>query len=175
MRAYYSTAIPPSAVIFGVLWADAQSTPGHNDIIMCRDLLIANVARDTRDGDSGDARLRLIIAELTLSGSISLALTARNLGISSRTLQRRLHERGMSFWTMVDECRFRIAGALLRETDLSVQEIAARVGYSTAGAFARAFSRWAGQPPRTFRQAFGGQQGGQNIGAIWAELKTDKR
>jgi AraC-like DNA-binding protein len=117
----------------------------------------------------------LVIAGLTLSGPISLALTAQNLGISSRTLQRRLHERGISFWTMVDECRFRIAGALLRDTDLSVQEIAARVGYSTPGSFARAFSRWAGQPPRAFRQASEGQEGGQNIGAIWAELIRDSQ
>ena len=128
------------------------------------------MAQGTSDFDPGDARLRLVIAGLTLSGQISLALTARNLGVSSRTLQRRLHERGISFWTIVDECRFRIAGALLRETDLSVQEIAARVGYSTPGSFARAFARWAGLPPRAFRQTSAEEEGGQNIGAIWADL-----
>lgn len=133
------------------------------------------MTRGTRDFDPGDARLRLVIAGLTLSGPISLALTAHNLGISSRTLQRRLHERGISFWRMVDECRFRIAAALLRETDLSVQEIAARVGYSTPGSFARAFSRWAGQPPRAFRRATASEKGVRNIGAIWAELTRDKR
>jgi AraC-like DNA-binding protein len=117
----------------------------------------------------------LVIAGLTLSGPISLALTARNLGISSRTLQRRLHERGISFWTLVDECRFQIAGALLRETDLSVQEIAARVGYRTPGSFARAFSRWAGLPPRAFRRGSASQEGVRNIGAIWADLTRDKR
>jgi AraC-like DNA-binding protein len=128
------------------------------------------MAQGTSDFDPGDARLRLVIAGLTLSGQISLALTARNLGVSSRTLQRRLHERGISFWTIVDECRFRISGALLRETDLSVQEIAARVGYSTPGSFARAFARWAGLPPRAFRQTSAEEEGGQNIGAIWADL-----
>ncbi|OSP53952.1 helix-turn-helix transcriptional regulator [Pseudoruegeria sp. SK021] len=86
-----------------------------------------------------------------MSGSVSLDLVAAELGTSPRTLQRRLAEQGLRFWKIVDDTRLSIAGALLRETELSVQQISDRVGYSTPGGFARAFGRWAGMSPTTFR------------------------
>ncbi|NCO16537.1 MAG: AraC family transcriptional regulator [Alphaproteobacteria bacterium] len=54
---------------------------------------------------------------------------------------------------MVEQSRFKIAGALLHETDLRVQDVAAKLGYATPGAFARACARWAGCSPSTFRAA----------------------
>jgi len=103
------------------------------------------------------AEVRSTIARLALAGTISLEAAARDLRTSPRTLQRRLNEYGMSFWAMVEQGRFEIAGALLRETDLRIQEIAAGVGYSTPGSFSRAFTRWAGRSPRAYRCALAGQ------------------
>lgn len=94
-----------------------------------------------------------MIAGLALSGPVSLETAATRLGTSPRTLQRRLTERGLSFRALVEQGRFGIAGALLRETDLKVQEIAARLGYSSPGGFSRAFTRWAGCSPSVFRTA----------------------
>lgn len=105
----------------------------------------------TRNHGPDLAKLRAVIARLTLSGSVSLELAASQLGTSPRTLQRRLRERDIQFGKIVEETRLGIAGALLRETDLSVQEIAIRVGYSTPGGFARAFRSWAGLAPRAYR------------------------
>lgn len=62
------------------------------------------------------------------------------LETSPRTLQRRLHRGGLKFWDLVEQSRFEIAGALLRETDLNAQEIAARPGCGTPSTFARAFT-----------------------------------
>jgi AraC-like DNA-binding protein len=93
-----------------------------------------------------------VVAGLALAGSISLEAAATRLGISRRTLQRRLNRHGVNFWTLVEERRFEIAAALLRETDLKVQEIAARMGYSTPSGFARAFAKWAGLSPTRFRR-----------------------
>ncbi len=59
----------------------------------------------------------------------------------------------MSFRLLVEQSRFEIAGALLRETDLRVQEIATRFGYGTPSAFTRAFTRWAGRSPTEYRKA----------------------
>lgn len=98
-------------------------------------------------------RVRSVIAALSLAGAVSLEAVAGRLQTSPRTLQRRLKGLGISFREVVEGARFEIAAALLRGTDLKVQEIAARLGYATPGTFARAFRRWAGCSPRAFRTA----------------------
>lgn len=97
------------------------------------------------------ARVRAVVAALTLSSSVSLERAAAQLGTSPRTLQRRLCAAGTRFGKIVEQTRLGIAGALLRKTELSVQEIAGRMGYSTSSGFARAFGRWSGQSPSAYR------------------------
>ncbi|MFK7843976.1 MAG: helix-turn-helix domain-containing protein [Rhodothermales bacterium] len=77
--------------------------------------------------------------------------TAQQLGMSGRTLQRRLSEQGYYFQTLVDESRRQLSESLLQETDYSLAEIAFMTGYSEQSAFTRAFKRWAGQTPRSYR------------------------
>ena len=73
--------------------------------------------------------------------------------LSGRTLQRRLSDRGYSFQTLVDDSRRELAKRLLKETDYPLAEIAFLTGFSEQSAFTRAFKRWAGQTPRSFRIA----------------------
>ena len=113
-----------------------------------------------------------MIAGLALAGTASLETTAEHLGISSRTLQRRLTEKGISFWALVEQSRFEIAGALLRDTDLKVLEIATRLGYSSPGGFSRAFSRWAGRSPSAFRRLSAEHRKRTQNGAKWAEVSA---
>ena len=70
-----------------------------------------------------------------------------------RTLQRRLNPHGIGFWALVEQSRFKISSAFLRETDLKTQEIAASIGYSTPAWIARAFTKWAGYSPNAYRSA----------------------
>ncbi|WP_223428639.1 helix-turn-helix domain-containing protein [Tateyamaria pelophila] len=106
-----------------------------------------------RNSPKEHSRVKSVIAGLALAGTVSLESVAKRLGTSPRTLQRRLTEQGISFWTLVEQSRFEIAGALLRETDLKVQEIATRLGYNSPSGFSRAFARWAGCSPKVFRGA----------------------
>ena len=71
--------------------------------------------------------------------------------MSGRTLQRRLSEQGHSYQGLVDEARRRLAGSLLRETNYSLAEIAFMTGFAEQSSFTRAFKRWAGQTPRSYR------------------------
>lgn len=91
------------------------------------------------------------IVGLALAGTISLESAAKRLETSPRSLQRQLSSRGIKFWALVEQSRFEIAGALLRETDIKVREIASGIGYSTPSAFARAFAKWAGCSPTVYR------------------------
>ena len=71
--------------------------------------------------------------------------------MSGRTLQRRLADQGYSYQTLVDESRRQLAKRLLQQTDFSLVEVAFMTGFSEQSAFARAFKRWAGQTPRSYR------------------------
>ena len=77
-------------------------------------------------------------------------LLARQLGMSERTLKRRLAEQNTSYTELLDATRRARALELLR-TSASVEEVSARLGYSDAANFTRAFRRWTGQSPRARR------------------------
>jgi AraC-like DNA-binding protein len=84
-------------------------------------------------------------------GYPSLDRIAARLSLSSRTFKRRLQEHGTSFQKLLDEARRRESIRLLDDPTLSVEEIAARVGYTDAGNFTRAFRKWTGATPGAYR------------------------
>ncbi len=125
------------------------------------------MARRTKALEPGLSKVRSVIDGLVLDGTISIAAAATHLETSPRTLQRRLKRGGVGFWALVEQSRFKIASALLRETDLQVQDVAAKLGYATPGAFARAFAKWAGCSPSVFRNA---PQDGSQATRHWREM-----
>ncbi|GAB5483220.1 MAG: AraC family transcriptional regulator [Parasphingorhabdus sp.] len=103
------------------------------------------------DVNSLEKRVRLAVAQLLSEGVPTLSLIASKLGMSARTLQRRLSDRGQSFQKLVDLARQELAQQLLRDTEYSLAEIAFLTGFSEQSGFTRAFKRWAGQTPRSYR------------------------
>lgn len=77
---------------------------------------------------------------------------AAALHISSRTLRRRLEGEGTSYRDLADEVRCTLAEGWLAAS-LTVEEVAARLGFSEASSFIRAFKRWTGRTPGSLRQA----------------------
>lgn len=78
---------------------------------------------------------------------------AGQFGISTATLKRRLTEEGTSMRELKNRCRHEFALDLLRDPGLSSGEIAARLGFSDATTFTRAFKGWAGRSPSAHRRA----------------------
>lgn len=85
------------------------------------------------------------------TGEARQDLVAAALGMSSRTLARRLSEEGTSFKGIVETLREALAGRYLRDSDMSLTEIAFLLGYSDASSFSTAYRRWTGKPPREVR------------------------
>jgi AraC-like DNA-binding protein len=85
-------------------------------------------------------------------GVPSIEEMARRLHVSERTLKRRLAAEGTTYSELVEEERRERAFLLLRSAELSIAEIADRLGYSDAANFTRAFRRWTGQSPRAFQK-----------------------
>lgn len=77
---------------------------------------------------------------------------ASELGLSLRTLHRRLAEDGLSYQSIVDEMRRSLATELLESTQLAIDQIAERVGFADAVSFRKAFKRWTGRSPTDLRQ-----------------------
>ena len=82
----------------------------------------------------------------------SLDAVAKSLGMSARTLQRQLKQEGVSFGGLLAELRREMAPSLLRDGQNSVSEVAFLLGYEDPSAFRRAFQRWFGSSPRSFRK-----------------------
>jgi AraC-like DNA-binding protein len=76
---------------------------------------------------------------------------ARSLGMSPRTLQRRLGELGTSYQKLLDEVRHRSARRLLSNTDLGAGEVAFLLGFEELNSFTRAFHAWEGTTPARWR------------------------
>jgi AraC-like DNA-binding protein len=76
---------------------------------------------------------------------------ARSLGLSPRTLQRRLGELGTSYQKLLDEVRRRSARRLLANTDLGAGEVAFLLGFEELNSFTRAFHTWEGTTPTRWR------------------------
>ena len=103
------------------------------------------------DDTSLDKRVRIQISQSLSEGVPAISAIGSRLGMSGRTLQRRLSDRGLSFQTLVDEARRQLAEKLLAQSQYSLAEVSFLTGFSEQSAFARAFKRWSGQTPRSFR------------------------
>ena len=86
-----------------------------------------------------------------LDGTAHMQALASSLGMSPRTLRRHLARQRTSFSAILERWRRNTAVAMLRSQDLSVQQIAKRLGYSHASNFERAFKRWTGLSPTSYR------------------------
>lgn len=103
------------------------------------------------DVNNLEKRVRMAVAKMLSEGLPTLSLIASSLGMSARTLQRRLSDKDQSFQNLVDQARRELAQQLLQETDYSLAEIAFLTGFSEQSGFTRAFKRWSGKTPRSYR------------------------
>ena len=76
---------------------------------------------------------------------------ASELGLSLRTLHRKLAEDGLSYQSVLDGMRRSLATELLENTHMVIDQVAERVGFSDATSFRKAFKKWTGRSPSDFR------------------------
>lgn len=105
----------------------------------------ANTDRMLRD-------LHKLVTEALPSGIPSVIQTADHLGMSARTLKRRLSEKGLTFRDYVQQIQREVCQELLMNTSQSIAEIAFQTGFSEQSAFNRAFLRWTNQSPTDYRK-----------------------
>ena len=108
-------------------------------------------------------RLGLSFRELTeraigplLNGQTpTLEQVAQRLNSAPWTVRRRLQDEGFSFQQVLNETRRDLAISYVRDTSLTLGEVAYLLGFGSAAAFQRAFKRWTGEAPGRFRERSG--------------------
>lgn len=125
---------------------------------------------------SGERFVAARVADLIASSSDSglpMEAAAKLLGVSPRTLIRRLHDSGTSYRELRDGHRRRRASTLLETTTLTMAEIATRLGYEDPSNFARACHRWFGCAPGAMRERLGDAKAGDAIAASDFRERSD--
>jgi AraC-like DNA-binding protein len=105
------------------------------------------------------AQVRRAIATELPGRNPSLAVVARRLGTSRRSLQRKLAAAATSFGDLVDAVRRERAHVFLEARDVSLAEVSWLLGFSDQSAFTRAFKRWTRRSPSEYRRTSPGESG----------------
>lgn len=117
--------------------------------------LLQRVAEEQEGVQISTSQLQEEVEELIRnalpSGIPSLSRISQQIGMSDRTLSRRLKETGFSFRELVQKTQSQLAQQLLLDPELHISQIAFSTGFSEQSAFNRAFKKWTGQAPSEYR------------------------
>jgi AraC-like DNA-binding protein len=98
------------------------------------------------------AQVRAAVIRNLANDRVRLASIAAELGLSPRTLQRKLADAGATFQQVLDAARHALAQDYLRQRGLSLADIAFLLGYQEQSAFTHAFREWSGMNPGAWRE-----------------------
>jgi AraC-like DNA-binding protein len=115
--------------------------------------LLAELAK----GDGLVERVRAQVLATLKDGPVAAEDVAAQMGVTRRTLTRRLAQHGTSFTALLEEVRRQAATHYLRSTEHSIEDIAFLLGFSESSPFVRAFKRWTGLAPAAYRRASRGR------------------
>lgn len=158
LERYFKCPVVPgaarNAVVFRASDADAPFITGNAELL---EVLSAQLEQEMKDRYPNQetsflALVRGAIQQRLAGRRPTIEEVARQLHMSSRTLQRRLQESGVSFQRVLDDARRQMARYYLSNSGLELNEAAYLLGYEDANSFARAFRGWEGMPPGHWRE-----------------------
>lgn len=155
-----NTNTPQSAVAFPVRVLD-QPVPSANRLVF---KLLGGYLEQVKAASRTSIQDRV---EDYVRGSLSsrnctIERCSGKLGISVRTLQSHLSDAGLNFSDILEKQRVDTAKAYLEQAQPSLDDVAAMLGYAEQSSFGRAFKRWTGSTPKSYRQT---ARGGARTGA----------
>ena len=158
LRAFFGSDVTFGAAVDEVVFPTSvnhmpvvDADPYLNELLIkyCEQALAARPAKPTPFGLSVENLIALHLPH----GKARAGEIARKLGVSQRTLARRLASEGLTFATVLQRLKSVLAERHLADETLSISEIAWLVGYQDVSAFTHAFKRWTGATPSATRQA----------------------
>jgi AraC-like DNA-binding protein len=138
-------------LLFDAAWLDAAPQLGNKTTYSSLARLCDELLQELQlhVGLGGKVREILLV---NLAQPTSFDAVAKHLNMTPRTLRRRLREENTSYRELIDELRMHVAIKYLRDTELTIEDIADSLGFSEAANFRHAFHRWTGRTPQEFRR-----------------------
>lgn len=153
---------PRNAMIFHV--GDlAAPFPGHSPEFL--ELVTPGLAAafaELHDGQEITDRVKAVLKRSLASGRPEVAHVARDLGMSERTLQRRITDGATTFRALLADARRELSEQLLADPTIQIDEVTCLLGYQDTTSFYRAFKEWAGISPGEWRAAIAAGSGAQH-------------
>ncbi len=141
-----------NALVFDKQWLDKPAELGneitYREVLRLCDRLLEEM--QIKIGIAGRVREVLLYNQ---AQPTSFDAVARRLKMSARTLKRRLREEGTSYRKVAEELRTQLAIKYLRDTELTLEDIASSLGFRDSTSFRHAFRRWTKKTPGGFRPA----------------------
>ena len=138
-----------TAVVFSRGWMDTPLLSADPLLHTMMEQRVSEQASLVHDDIA--SQLRRVLPSLVTGHGASLAVAAKRVGLTTRTLNRRLAAEGASYLQLREEARYTIARQLLAGTRMPANQVADRLGYANASAFTRAFRKWSGKAPAEWR------------------------
>ncbi len=154
-RSYFDapirTACPQNVLVLNRVDLDLPFA-GHNpELLSILEPALAASLREIEARSSLSEQVKILIKRRIASGRPEVADVARELGMSERTLQRRITEQGSSYRGLLDEARQELGRHLLSDDQNGIDEIAFLLGFQDTSSFYRAFRSWEGVTPAQWR------------------------
>jgi len=153
----------------------ARPIPGHDRRL--REIL----EREAREllGRQGPAdgiirEISHLVARELDGGNSNSDHVAEILGISVRTMNRRLRRAGTTYKAVVDGVRMDLTSRYLGQTEMGIGEVAFALGFADASSFNRAFRRWTGTTPGAYRSTMRRQQPPVRTAAVMDVLEVGR-
>ena len=126
--------------------------PGHNSefLDLVTPALSAALGELQAQSTVGE-QVKVVLKRALASGRPEVANIARALGMSERTLQRRITDEGTTFRTLLIEARQELGRQLLLDPSVGIDEVACLLGYQDTSSFYRGFREWEGMTPNHWR------------------------
>lgn len=126
--------------------------PGHSPEFL--DLVTPGLAAafaEIQESTNIPERVKAVLKRCLASGRPEVALVARELGMSERTLQRRITQEATTFRALLSDARRELSQQLLADPAIHIDEVTCLLGYQDTTSFYRAFRDWAGISPGEWR------------------------
>ncbi len=123
------------------------------ELLEMLDPQLAKAVEDRHAQRSISERVKWILKRLLAGARPDVSVVARELGLSDRTLQRRIDGDGTTFRKLLLEARQELAREYLNRAEIDIAEVAYLLGYEDANSFYRAFRTWEGTTPAQLRAA----------------------
>lgn len=126
---------------------------GHNpEMLSIMTPALAAALADVETRGSVSEHIKLVLKRHLASGRPDISTVAQELGLSERTLQRRIGDAGTTFRTLLDQVRHDLAKSLLADVSITIEEVAFLLGFDDPSSFYRSFKTWEKTSPRRWRR-----------------------